>query len=160
MNPPDLSPGQCALRKGRISLAQHYYLVTTVCECRIAHFADATRAAAASSVLREERIWRDSMPQCWVLMPDHLHILLKLGSTESLSRLMNRMKSVTARAAIGGDRRRGRIWMRGFHDRAMRSEEDLQTAARYVLENPIRAGLTETLEAYPFWGCAWEHLHA
>ena len=46
--------------------------------------------------------------------------------------------------------------MRGFHDRAIRREEDLQTVARYVIENPIRAGLADTLEAYPFWGCAWE----
>lgn len=156
MRSPRLSPGQRSLRKGRVSLAHHYYLVTTVCECRTAHFSDPTCAAAAASVLREVRIWRDSTPQCWVLMPDHLHILLQLGYSESLSHLMNRMKSVTAHAAIGSDRSRGRIWMRGFHDRAIRGEEDLQAVARYVIENPIRAGLVDTLDAYPFLGCAWE----
>ncbi len=156
MNLRKQSPGHRALRKGRVSLAHHYYLITTVCECRKPYFADAMCATAIASILREKRIWRDSTALCWVLMPDHLHILLQLGCNESLSHLMNRLKSVIAHAVIRRDCDTGRVWMRGFHDRAIRCEEDPWIVARYVLENPIRAGLVGTLEAYPFWDCVWE----
>ncbi|GAA4796317.1 hypothetical protein GCM10023307_22780 [Lysobacter hankyongensis] len=92
---------------------------------------------------------------CWVLMPDHLHALIELGQSESLAVLMKRVKCVTAGIAntVGG--RYGSVWMSGYHDRALRSDENLLAAARYVVANPMRAGLVKCVADYPYWGCAW-----
>lgn len=89
-------------------------------------------------------------------MPDHLHVLLRLAGDESLSHLVNRVKSVTARAAVEAASGLKPIWMRGFHDRAIRNEAECEMAARYVLENPVRAGLVARVEDYPYRACIWE----
>ncbi|BAU72594.1 Transposase [Metapseudomonas furukawaii] len=51
--------------------------------------------------------------------------------------------------------RSGRLWQKGFHDHALRSDEDVKTVARYVVANPLRAGLVERLADYPFWNAIW-----
>ncbi|MNW20243.1 hypothetical protein D3C71_2205540 [compost metagenome] len=47
------------------------------------------------------------------------------------------------------------LWQKGFHDRALRREEDLLKVARYVVANPLRAGLVEKLGDYPLWDAIW-----
>jgi len=98
--------------------------------------------------------WGDATLLCWVLMPDHWHGLVRLGERDGLSCVMNRMKAGTGRRLEIGDRTPG-IWARGFHDRALRREEDLLAAARYIVANPVRAGLVAHACDYPYWGCVW-----
>ena len=88
-------------------------------------------------------------------MPDHWHGLIELGGGESLSGLICRLKANTARCVrleTGGE---GAVWARGFHDRALRHEDDVLSAARYVVVNPIRAGLVKRLGDYPYWNAIW-----
>ncbi|MFB6261862.1 MAG: transposase, partial [Thiohalorhabdaceae bacterium] len=47
------------------------------------------------------------------------------------------------------------VWQPGFHDRAIRREEDLEAVARYVVANPLRAGLVDRIADYPHWDAAW-----
>ena len=146
-------PGLRALCKGRASLPHHVYLVTTVCQGRRPCFVSTEQAVPVAELLREDRLWRDSTALCWVLMPDHLHIVLRLGESEPLSSLMNRVKSLTSSAAgVPGSMP---VWMRGFHDRALRRDEDLAAMIRYVGANPLRAGLVAAGEAYPYLGGTW-----
>ncbi|WP_407352989.1 REP-associated tyrosine transposase [Luteimonas sp. R10] len=148
--------GYRALRKGRVSIPGQVYLVTTVCRNRQPWFGEWHCARVAASALGESRLWRGSQPLCWTLMPDHLHALVALGADEPLSRLMQRIKAVTARAAIRADGSRdAHLWMPGFHDRALRRDEDLLAVARYVIANPLRAGLASSVAAYPFWDAIW-----
>ena len=49
----------------------------------------------------------------------------------------------------------GQLWQKGFHDRAIRKEEDMQEIARYVVANPLRAGLVEKIGDYPLWDVIW-----
>ena len=102
-----------------------------------------------------KRLWRDSCVLAWMLMPDHLHVLLELGEMESLPALMRRVKCVTAGVANAVDHRTGRVWMPGYHDHALRCEESIAAAARYMIVNPVRAGLVRRAGDYPYWNCAW-----
>lgn len=149
------TPGNEALRKGRVSLAGQRYLVTTVTLGRKALFADSCLAFAAARTAVDPRIWRQSRLHCWVLMPDHWHALVELGENDTLAGLMTRFKSSTAReinvARGGGDP----VWQRAYHDHALRDEEDTIAIARYVIANPKRAGLVERVGDYPFWDAAW-----
>jgi len=152
-----MSPsGYRHLRKGRISRPGQPYLITTICTNRAALFADWDVASATALLIAEQRLWRDSRLLCWVLMPDHLHLLVQLGDTESLGQLMQRVKAVTARGARSArERSTAPVWMTGFHDRAIRSEDNLHQAARYMVANPMRAGLAVSPGAYPFWDAIW-----
>ncbi len=42
------------------------------------------------------------------------------------------------------------IWQDGFHDHGLRDEENYRARIRYVLQNPIRAGLADSIESYPY----------
>ncbi len=97
--------------------------------------------------------WGDACVLCWVLMPDHWHGLVKLGMRDGLSTVMNRFKGFTARRLHC--LQPGLVWGRGFHDRALRCDEDIKAAARYVVANPLRAGLVSSVLDYPYWDCVW-----
>lgn len=136
------------LRTGRYSQAGQVYLVTTVTRERQAVFADFAAARLLVSVLRAESALGSCTTLAFVVMPDHLHWLLQLEQG-LLSALVGRVKSISAK-------RLGRpIWQAGFHDRALRREEDLQATARYLVANPLRAGLVTRVGLYPHWDAIW-----
>lgn len=142
---PSMSPlqGHRALRRGRVSLHNQAYLVTAVCQNREPVFADVGAAEMLTTLISSNATWPHATVHAWVLMPDHWHGLIVLSGNESLSRVMQRLKGlITQRvhAAIGGDRP---VWQSGFHDHALRSEESVAGVARYILDNPVRAGLVE-----------------
>ncbi len=49
----------------------------------------------------------------------------------------------------------GRIWQRGYHDHAIRYQESIKDIARYIVANPLRAGLVKSLRYYPYWNAMW-----
>ena len=144
-----------ALRRGRRSEAGRCYLVTFATRGREPVFANADVAMVAARALAQQRLWRASMLRCWVLMPDHWHGLVELSACEGLSTLIGRVKAVSARAVGLAANRRIDLWSAGFHDRAVRREEDLIVIARYIVRNPVRAGLCERVGDYPYRDAAW-----
>ena len=102
------------------------------------------------------RLWRSSLLLCWVLMPDHLHLLVALGDEEPLDKLMRRVKAVTSREAqAAGCGVEQPLWMRGYHERLMRNGLNREAAARYIVANPVRAGLVGSCREYPYWDAIW-----
>ncbi len=47
------------------------------------------------------------------------------------------------------------IWQKGFHDRALRRDEDIRAVARYMVMNPVRAGTVSRIWDYPLWDAVW-----
>jgi REP element-mobilizing transposase RayT len=68
---------------------------------------------------------------------------------------VNAVKSYSARRVNTVIGRGGRVWQRGFHDHAVRKDESLEDIARYVVLNPVRAGLVGSVGAYPLWDAIW-----
>jgi REP element-mobilizing transposase RayT len=142
------------LRLGRFSEAGRIYSVTSITDRRRIIFDD---YSAGRLVVREFRRAQEqglASSLAWVVMPDHFHWLLELHQG-SLSALL---KQVKARSAIEINKvlhREGRIWQKGFHDRAVRQEDDLQKLARYIVANPLRAGLVDCVGDYPLWDAIW-----
>ena len=82
-------------------------------------------------------------------MPDHLHWLMQLGNTRSLSEVMNSVKSISSH-------RIGRaLWQKGFYDYALRHDDDIKFIARYIVANPMRANLVKKIGDYPHWHAKW-----
>jgi putative transposase len=148
-------PHTSALRRGRASEHGRVYLVTTVTDGRRPLFADLPASRLAIRELRQ----CDALGRCrtlaFVLMPDHLHWLLQLEDGD-LSRLVGLYKARSAKMINHRrDTPRMRVWQPGFHDHALRREEDLLATARYIVANPVRAGLTKRLGDYPHWDAVW-----
>lgn len=143
-----------ALRKGRCSELGRIYLLTTVVRAREPLFRDLHPARLLIQELRRAHDSGLVSSLAWVLMPDHLHWLVQLHDGE-LDSLMRQVKSRSAMAINRAQGMTGAIWQEGFHDRALRREDDVRAAARYVVANPLRAGLVTRLADYPFWDAIW-----
>jgi len=147
-------PGYRSLRKGRYSQAGGIYFVTTVTRQRIPWFQVFDFARLLCRELQRPAYVDDAQNLCWVVMPDHLHLLIQLEATP-LDRVMNRLKSRSALALNREIGRTGGFWEPGYHDRALRSEDSLREVARYIVANPLRAGLVRKIGDYPFWNAIW-----
>ena len=91
----------------------------------------------------------------YLLMPDHLHWLFTLGDEKDLSIFMQSFKRYTSRKINIERTSTGPVWQAGFHDHAVRKEEDLKHIARYIVANPLRAKLVKSIKDYPHWDAVW-----
>jgi len=147
--------GYRQLRRDRRSEGGRVYLLTTVSFGRLPLFADWRCAWAAAGQVSSRSSWPGAELLCWVLMPDHWHGLVRLHRQGDLATAMRHAKGSMARAVNLARGRGGIVWEPGFHDRALRREEDLLPAARYVVGNPLRAGLVRRVGQYPYWNASW-----
>ncbi len=137
------------LRRGRVSLPGQIYHITTVTLGRAHVFSELRNARLLINSLHQTQIRDEASTLAFVVMPDHLHWLMQLGEGQSLPRVVSAVKAVTSHKLGKG------IWQKGFHDHALRSDEDLVDVARYIVANPLRAGLVEHLGDYPHWDAVW-----
>ena len=80
----------------------------------------------------------------FVIMPDHLHILITPSVTTSLEKAVQLIKGGSSHA-IHEQRRNGmEIWQLGFYDRTVRDAEDWDSKVEYIRLNPVRAKLAES----------------
>ena len=149
-----VSANTCRLRKARVSEQGRIYLLTAVTHQRQPVFADWRLGRLLVNQLRCADESTSITSMAWVVMPDHLHWLFELNNG-TLAELMCRLKSRSSRSI---NRVRGvqdRVWQRGYHDRALRRDEDIKGAARYIVMNPLRAGLARRVGDYPLWDAIW-----
>lgn len=78
----------------------------------------------------------------FVVMPDHVHWLIQLQD-ESINKVMQAFKGVSSRKVNQYLGLKGKLWQAGYHDHALRKEEDLPNMAGYIVANPLRAGLVK-----------------
>ena len=142
------------LRIGRYSESGQIYLLTAVVLNREPLFRDFKNGRLVVDAFRMAEREEFATSLAWVVMPDHFHWLIELQNTQ-LSTLMARTKSRIAVKVNRSVHREGPVWQHGYHDRAIRKEEDLQAVARYIVANPLRAGLVEKVGDYPLWDAIW-----
>ncbi len=89
-------------------------------------------------------------------MPDHVHLVLSrmLNPANSeaftLEEIMQGIKGASAHAINKLLRRRGHIWQDESFDNYLRTGEALNDKLRYVVSNPVRAGLAQKAREYPW----------
>jgi putative transposase len=142
------------LRTYRFSRPGHSYLITCVVKDRHLIFSDFH--VARMLVHEMKRLDQSGVVHslAWVIMPDHVHWLFELKSG-SLATLMQSLKGRSAFVINKAYGAKLLTWQKGYHDRRVRVEEDLREMARYVIANPLRAGLVEHQGDYPLWDCIW-----
>ncbi len=82
----------------------------------------------------------------WVVMPNHVHVLIEIFEGYPLDRVIHSWKSYTATQANKILKRKGKFWFTDYYDRYIRDERHFANAVRYIHENPVKAGLVERAE--------------
>jgi putative transposase len=143
-----MKPHSKDLRCGRWSEIGRPYHITTATLDRQHVFSDLHPARVLIQALKASDNQGRTETLAFVVMPDHLHwlFILKVGRLQDA---VGAVKSVTAH------RLHRPIWQDAYHDHALRQEEDLRDIARYIVRNPLRAGLVKSLGDYPHWDAKW-----
>jgi REP element-mobilizing transposase RayT len=150
---PEL-PASHRLRHGRFAESNRIYLLTTNTFRRTPVFENFTLGRLVVNQFRNAQDEGRANSLAWVVMPDHFHWLVELQQG-SLADLMQKTKSRSTKAVNLFTGHNATLWQKGFHDRALRREEDLVKVARYVVANPLRAGLVKKFGDYPLWDAIW-----
>lgn len=144
------------LRKGRVSLQNTYYHVIVCTQHRQKILMDSTIA----SIIFKTFDWLETENRqewtCIMVMPDHVHAIIKLGEGHTLSQVLHSMKLFTARQINSHLSRTGPLWQKGYTDCGIRNETILNRTIRYCYTNPVRAGLVVSARDYPFWRCKFK----
>ena len=90
--------------------------------------------------------------RAWVIMPNHVHVILRVRHGHTLSKAMQRVKGASAHGANRLLGRTGTFWAREYYDRYARDTDHLTRAIAYVRANPVKAGLCATPEDWPWLG--------
>ncbi|MBN2873265.1 MAG: transposase [Halothiobacillaceae bacterium] len=88
-------------------------------------------------------------------MPDHVHWLLRLNEGQDLSAGVQKARSLASRKIRQVAGHESFAGQPGYFDRALRGDEDLAAVARYIVANPVRAGLVKSVRDYPHWDAVW-----
>ena len=90
----------------------------------------------------------------FVIMPSHFHVLLlpmpREGGFVPLAEIMQTVKSVTAHRLNKLLGRHGPVWLEESYDRCVRNSRDYLSKWWYIRRNPVRAGLVEKPEDWPW----------
>ena len=87
----------------------------------------------------------------YVIMPDHIHLFVRLNSEKRLAQWVQSLRSVLGKVLVskGIDKPH---WQEGFFDHVMRSSESYREKWHYINENPVRAGLCKVVTEWPYRG--------
>jgi putative transposase len=86
----------------------------------------------------------------FVVMPDHLHLMLTPGATTSLEKAIQLIKGGSSYQIRKAHNQKMEIWQVGFHDWTIRDANDWQSKVEYIHTNPIRAKLAQEPEDWPY----------
>ena len=79
----------------------------------------------------------------WVVMPNHVHLIASLIGEETLPALLHSWKGYTARQINQHLGTTGAFWQKSYFDRIVRDWDHYASCARYIRNNPVKAGLPE-----------------
>ncbi len=102
---------------------------------------EAAAAQAQESLLRFDAV-RYKLT-AWVIMPNHIHFLIKPINNHSLSEIMQKYKSFTSHEINKILSRSGQFWQEDYFDRYIRDFDHYQDTVSYIENNPVKAGLCQ-----------------
>jgi putative transposase len=129
----------------------HAYFLTICTENRQRAFSDIEFGRWAASQLLRQASARAFEVTAYSLMPDHAHLILQ-GKTDEAN-LKSLILSWNTRTAYQWRLAKAtRLWQSGYYDHVLREGENVLAVARYVLMNPVRAGLVRDARDYELSG--------
>ena len=129
----------------------HRYFLTLCTDRRSRPFTLIDVVSPVLAQFRQSASLQQFATVAYCFMPDHVHWLcVALSERADLQRFVADAKQ---RSGYHFARSTGRrLWQRGFYEHVVRDGEQTLAVVRYILANPIRAGLAHTLGEYPFSG--------
>jgi len=94
----------------------------------------------------------------WVVMPNHVHVLVEIDAEYQLSQIVHSWKSFTAKEANRMLGAPGRYWQPDYFDRFIRNDVHYANAVAYIHQNPVKAKLVTRPGDWPYGSAAGRKL--
>ena len=132
-------------------LGQRSYFVTLCCASRRRVFANSKNAAWLIEILRRQSTAHGFAVRAYCVMPDHFHMLVSgLVPASDLLAFVKNLKLTTSLEYRA--RFKKTLWQKKFYDHILRPKDNAMRIAVYIWMNPVRKGLCEEPEQYPYSG--------
>ena len=138
-NPPPHTPEQEKEYHERFSQQMERWLDAGHGECVLRQ---PTCAGIAGDALRHFDGERCSQIG-WVVMPNHVHVLMMPHPEWPLEKLLHSWKGFTTKQINLHLKRSGELWQRSYFDRVIRNADHFANCVRYIRRNPVKARLHE-----------------
>ena len=129
----------------RFQRSEALHFITFSCFHRLPLLGAARPKGIFEAFLEKIRARHDARIYAYVLMPEHVHLLINEPSTILLAQFLKSLKQITSRR-LRGDRQQ--FWQERYFDRNVRGEAARSEVIRYIHRNPVKRGLVATPEQY------------
>jgi putative transposase len=86
----------------------------------------------------------------FVIMPDHLHLLLTLYDGMTIEKAMQLIKGRFSHRLSHEFGYKGEVWQRGFTEAQVMNRESFEKHCAYIAQNPVKAGIVASADEFPF----------
>jgi putative transposase len=131
----------------RFQKAQSLHFITFSCFHRFPRLEAAGAREVVEAVLEETRARHQARIYAYVLMPEHVHLLVNEPSQIMLAQFLKAVKQVTSRKLRGPHKK---FWQDRYYDSNVRGESDRSEVIRYIHRNPVERGLVAKPEQRPW----------
>ena len=129
----------------------HCFSVTIVTSDGWPIFTNESRSTKAIDCLRESSARFSAEIYAYCFMPDHFHLLARTPVGIRFDEFIRHFKQLSG-FRLPREPGTVRVWQPSYWDHALRREEDLEATAKYIFDNPVRAGLVAEAGDYPYSG--------
>lgn len=123
------------------------HFITFTCYHRQPLLRDSAACSVVEATLERLRARHGFYLYGYVLMPDHVHLLISEPKQHLLADTMRALKTETAKQLKG---EREHFWQQRYYDRNIITQREFVEKLRYIHRNPVKAGLVEEPEAWPW----------
>ena len=140
------------VRRARAELPDGIYHVTNRGTNHCAIYVDDIDRKAFLTILESVVVGHEWACHAFCLMTNHYHLIVE-AEQPGLSRGMQRLNGRYAQLFNQRHDRDGHLFRGRYSVFVIDSESRFEASCRYVLENPVRAGLCQTASDWPWSGC-------
>ncbi|SHI62227.1 REP element-mobilizing transposase RayT [Geosporobacter subterraneus DSM 17957] len=126
----------------------NFYFITTVTENRVPIFKDYLACELLISLLTYHKFSCNYNLKAFVIMPDHVHLIIQPMGKDNISDIMKRIKGNFSRYYNRIHKRSGTVFQKGFYDTAIRDEKHCCETIDYIHYNPVKKGIVIEAKDY------------
>ena len=142
-------PARHALPGNILSSARTFFATTKTSQGR-ALLQSERNATLMIDVLRSYVAARKFRLHDFVVMPDHLHLLVTVGDGMTVERAMQLVKGGFSYRLKKECGHWGEVWQGGFSETRVECRQSFIKHREYIAANPVKAGLVERPEEFPY----------
>jgi putative transposase len=131
----------------RFQEAESLHFITFSCFHRLPLLETPGAREAVEAVLEQTRARHHARVYAYVLMPEHIHLLVNEPPRMVLAQFLKAVKQMTSRKLRGP---REKFWQERYYDSNVHGEQARSEVIRYIHRNPVKRGLVAKPEEWPW----------